>query len=67
VTSNRIRAPAVLAKIAATTDAISSGRLTVGIGVGATRQPPAAGGIPGSPAEDEFAAYGLDMVPPAEE
>src|SRR5271167_4070190 len=34
VTSNRIRPPAVLAKIAATVDIVSTGRLDFGIGVG---------------------------------
>src|SRR4249920_2379003 len=34
VTNNRIRLPAVLAKIAATVDVISDGRLDFGIGVG---------------------------------
>ena len=59
VTSNRIRPPAVLAKIAATTDVISGGRMVMGLGVGATRQP---GPNPGVP---EFAAYGIDLVAPA--
>ena len=67
VTSNRIRPPAVLAKIAATTDVISGGRLVVGLGVGGTHQPAGAGGVPGdNPAIAEYAAYGLDLVPPAE-
>jgi alkanesulfonate monooxygenase SsuD/methylene tetrahydromethanopterin reductase-like flavin-dependent oxidoreductase (luciferase family) len=60
VTSNRIRPPAVLAKIAATVDAISHGRLVLGIGVGGTHQPGE------NPAVREFAAYGLTLVPPAE-
>src|SRR5487761_1477348 len=34
VTSNRIRPPAVLAKMAATTDIVSGGRLVFGIGAG---------------------------------
>src|SRR5215218_9401678 len=34
VTSNRIRQPAVLAKIAATVDVVSGGRLDFGIGAG---------------------------------
>jgi alkanesulfonate monooxygenase SsuD/methylene tetrahydromethanopterin reductase-like flavin-dependent oxidoreductase (luciferase family) len=67
VTSNRIRPPAVLAKIASTTDVIARGRLIMGIGVGGTHQPPGAGGIAGpNPAIAEYAAYGLTLVPPAE-
>ncbi|MBW8485394.1 LLM class flavin-dependent oxidoreductase [Actinomadura parmotrematis] len=67
VTSNRIREPAVLGKIATTVDVISGGRLVMGLGVGGTRQPPGTGGIPGpNPAVAEYAAYGLDLVPPGE-
>ncbi len=60
VASNRIRPPAVLAKIAATTDVISRGRLEFGIGVGGTR---VAGD---NPAVREFEAYGLPLVTPGE-
>jgi alkanesulfonate monooxygenase SsuD/methylene tetrahydromethanopterin reductase-like flavin-dependent oxidoreductase (luciferase family) len=42
VTSNRFRPPAMLAKIAATVDIVSGGRLDFGIGVGARPNPPAA-------------------------
>ena len=42
VTSNRIRPPAMLAKIAATVDVVSNGRLDFGIGVGSRPTPPAA-------------------------
>lgn len=67
VTSNRIRPPAVLGKMASTVDVISGGRLVMGIGVGGTRQPPGAGGIAGeNPALAEYAAYGLTLVPPGE-
>ncbi len=67
VTSNRIRQPAVLGKIATTVDVISGGRLVLGIGVGGTHQPPGANGIPGdNPGIAEYAAYGLDLVSPAE-
>lgn len=51
VTSNRFRPPAVLAKIAATVDVISDGRLDFGIG---------AGSRPGAPiARREYEAHGL--------
>ena len=51
VTSNRFRPPAMLAKIAATVDVVSGGRLDFGIG---------AGSRPGLPmARREYAAYGL--------
>lgn len=67
VTSNRVREPAVLGKMATTVDVISGGRLIMGIGVGGTHQPPGAGGILGdNPAVPEYAAYGLTLVPPAE-
>ncbi|WP_042406741.1 LLM class flavin-dependent oxidoreductase [Streptacidiphilus carbonis] len=67
VTSNRIRQPAVLGKIATTVDVISSGRLVMGLGVGGTHQPTGAGGITGeNPAVAEYEAYGLPLVPPAE-
>jgi alkanesulfonate monooxygenase SsuD/methylene tetrahydromethanopterin reductase-like flavin-dependent oxidoreductase (luciferase family) len=62
VTSNRIRQPAVLGKIAGTVDVISRGRLIMGIGVGGTHQPAS---VP-NPAVAEYAAYGLDLVPPGE-
>ncbi|MER5177615.1 LLM class flavin-dependent oxidoreductase [Streptomyces sp. NPDC002896] len=67
VTSNRIRQPAVLGKIATTVDVISQGRLVMGLGVGGTHQPPNAGGIAGeNPAIAEYEAYGLTLVSPAE-
>jgi alkanesulfonate monooxygenase SsuD/methylene tetrahydromethanopterin reductase-like flavin-dependent oxidoreductase (luciferase family) len=51
VTSNRFRPPAMLAKIAATVDVVSEGRLEFGIGVGSR---------PGHPlARREYAAHGL--------
>ena len=55
VTNNRIRRPAVLAKIAATGDVISGGRLDFGIGVGSL--PDAALVAP------EYEAYGIPMGP----
>ncbi|WP_427918642.1 LLM class flavin-dependent oxidoreductase [Streptomyces sp. cg40] len=67
VTSNRVRPPAVLGKMASTVDVISGGRLVLGLGVGGTHQPAGAGGIPGAnPAIAEYAAYGLSLVPPGE-
>src|ERR1700745_1199970 len=45
VTSNRLRSPTLLAKMAATVDQIADGRLVLGIGAGGSRvavqQPPA--------------------------
>jgi alkanesulfonate monooxygenase SsuD/methylene tetrahydromethanopterin reductase-like flavin-dependent oxidoreductase (luciferase family) len=55
VTSNRIRPPAHLAKIAATVDVISDGRLDFGIGVGSRTHPPAA--------RREYPAHGLPYLP----
>jgi alkanesulfonate monooxygenase SsuD/methylene tetrahydromethanopterin reductase-like flavin-dependent oxidoreductase (luciferase family) len=60
VTSNRIRPPAVLAKMAATVDQISNGRLNFGIGAGYARTAdPSLTAI----AEREYGAYGIDVVP----
>jgi len=63
VTSNRIRPPAVLAKMAATVDVIAAGRLVFGIGAG--------GSVTADPAHAplvhrEYDAYGLDVVPAGE-
>jgi alkanesulfonate monooxygenase SsuD/methylene tetrahydromethanopterin reductase-like flavin-dependent oxidoreductase (luciferase family) len=59
VTSNRVRPPAVLGKIASTVDVISHGRLIMGLGAGGTHQPAGAGGVAGqNPAVREYAAYG---------
>jgi alkanesulfonate monooxygenase SsuD/methylene tetrahydromethanopterin reductase-like flavin-dependent oxidoreductase (luciferase family) len=67
VTSNRIRPPAVLGKIASTLDVISDGRLIMGLGAGGTHQPAGLSGIAGpNPAIEEYAAYGLTLVPPGE-
>jgi alkanesulfonate monooxygenase SsuD/methylene tetrahydromethanopterin reductase-like flavin-dependent oxidoreductase (luciferase family) len=62
VTNNGARPPAVLGKMAATLDVISGGRLTLGIGVGGTRQPDAVD----NPAVAEFGAYGLPLPAPGE-
>jgi alkanesulfonate monooxygenase SsuD/methylene tetrahydromethanopterin reductase-like flavin-dependent oxidoreductase (luciferase family) len=67
VTSNRIRQPAVLGKMATTVDVISGGRLVLGIGVGGTHEPAGSHGIPGdNPGIAEYAAYGLTLVSPGE-
>ena len=63
VTSNRIRPPAVLAKMAATVDVISRGRLEFGIGAGGSEQSdPALSQI----VHREYDAYGIDLVPTRE-
>ena len=55
VTNNRIRLPAVLAKVAATVDVISDGRLDFGIGVG---------GLPNAAlVAPEYDAYGIPIAP----
>ncbi len=51
VTSNRFRPPAVLAKIAATVDVVSGGRLALGIGAGSRPSAPIA--------RHEYEAHGL--------
>jgi alkanesulfonate monooxygenase SsuD/methylene tetrahydromethanopterin reductase-like flavin-dependent oxidoreductase (luciferase family) len=63
VTSNLTCPPAVLAKMAATTDVIANGRLVLGIGVGGTDKPDR----PGQElAVREYDNYGLPLVPPNE-
>jgi alkanesulfonate monooxygenase SsuD/methylene tetrahydromethanopterin reductase-like flavin-dependent oxidoreductase (luciferase family) len=59
VTNNLARPPAVLAKMAATVDVISDGRLEFGIGAGAGREA-LAGGL------GEYEAYGLPILSQAE-
>jgi alkanesulfonate monooxygenase SsuD/methylene tetrahydromethanopterin reductase-like flavin-dependent oxidoreductase (luciferase family) len=60
VTSNRLRPPAVLAKMAATVDRISNGRLVFGIGAGgsAVRDPAGLELV-----HRELDAYGIPVVP----
>lgn len=67
VTSNRIRPPAVLGKMATTVDVISGGRLVLGIGVGGTvRSGQADIGPMQHNGLAEYAAYGLTAVAPGE-
>lgn len=61
VTSNRLRPPALLAKMAATVDRISGGRLVFGIGAGGSRVPDPAGL---QMVLREFEAYGIEVVSP---
>jgi alkanesulfonate monooxygenase SsuD/methylene tetrahydromethanopterin reductase-like flavin-dependent oxidoreductase (luciferase family) len=60
VTSNRLRSPTLLAKMAATVDIIANGRLDFGIGVGGSRV------TVDNPAVREFEAYGVPLVPAGE-
>ncbi|HKO27033.1 MAG TPA: LLM class flavin-dependent oxidoreductase [Solirubrobacteraceae bacterium] len=59
VTSNRIRPPALLAKMAATVDVVAGGRLDFGIGVGGSLVPDTAvvEGV-----RREYEAYGVEVV-----
>jgi alkanesulfonate monooxygenase SsuD/methylene tetrahydromethanopterin reductase-like flavin-dependent oxidoreductase (luciferase family) len=63
VTSNRIRPPAVLAKMAVTVDQISNGRLIFGIGAGGSAVSDPAGL---ALVHRELDAYGLDVVSTAD-
>src|SRR5258708_12112731 len=62
LTSNRLRPPTVLAKMAATTDIISGGRLILGIGAGGFRVADPAGMEPVQPS---FGPYGIYLLSPA--
>lgn len=63
VTSNRFRPPTLLAKMAATVDIISGGRLVLGIGAGGSAMH-----SPGylEMAHREYDAYGIPLVPAGE-
>jgi alkanesulfonate monooxygenase SsuD/methylene tetrahydromethanopterin reductase-like flavin-dependent oxidoreductase (luciferase family) len=63
VTSNRFRPPALLAKMAATVDIISGGRLVLGIGAGGSAM-----SDPGyaDVVHREYDAYGIGLVSPGE-
>ncbi len=63
VTSNRIRPPAVLAKMAAGVDVISGGRLEFGIGAGGSLLPDP---TLTESVRREYDAYGIDLVPVGE-
>jgi alkanesulfonate monooxygenase SsuD/methylene tetrahydromethanopterin reductase-like flavin-dependent oxidoreductase (luciferase family) len=63
VTNNRARPPAVLAKMAATVDIISGGRLDFGIGAGAGEQRDA---DLSQVVHREYDAYGIGIVPAPE-
>jgi alkanesulfonate monooxygenase SsuD/methylene tetrahydromethanopterin reductase-like flavin-dependent oxidoreductase (luciferase family) len=65
VTSNRLRPPAVLAKMAATTDIIAGGRLVFGIGAGGALLPPQHPHAATNTSIREFKAYGIPLVPVA--
>jgi alkanesulfonate monooxygenase SsuD/methylene tetrahydromethanopterin reductase-like flavin-dependent oxidoreductase (luciferase family) len=60
VTSNRLRSPALLAKMAATVDIVAGGRLVFGIGAGGSRV------AAENPAVREYEAYGVPLVSPGE-
>jgi len=60
VTSNRLRSPTLLAKMAATVDIIAEGRLDFGVGVGGSRV------AADNPAIREYEAYGVPLVSPGE-
>ncbi|MCL9759851.1 LLM class flavin-dependent oxidoreductase [Frankia sp. AiPa1] len=69
VTSNRLRSPTLLAKMAATVDVIADGRLDFGIGTGGSRLPaedPTVRAFGTNPAEREFEAYGVPLVSPGQ-
>ena len=60
VTSNRLRSPTLLAKMAATVDIIAAGRLVFGLGAGGSRV------AVENPAVREYQAYGVPLVTPGE-
>jgi alkanesulfonate monooxygenase SsuD/methylene tetrahydromethanopterin reductase-like flavin-dependent oxidoreductase (luciferase family) len=66
VTSNRLRPPAVLAKMAATTDIISGGRLVFGIGAGGAQLAASHPLAAENPSVREYEGYGIPLVPIAQ-
>lgn len=65
VTSNRLRLPTLLAKMAATVDVVAAGRLDFGIGAGGSLPTADSGAMLASevnPAFREFEAYGVPLV-----
>jgi alkanesulfonate monooxygenase SsuD/methylene tetrahydromethanopterin reductase-like flavin-dependent oxidoreductase (luciferase family) len=63
VTSNRLRPPSLLAKMAATVDVIAGGRLVFGIGAGGALFPAGRQAAGENPFVREFDAYGIPLVP----
>jgi alkanesulfonate monooxygenase SsuD/methylene tetrahydromethanopterin reductase-like flavin-dependent oxidoreductase (luciferase family) len=61
VTSNRLRSPAMLAKMAATVDQVAGGRLVLGIGAGGSRVADPTGR---TLVERELGAFGVEVVSP---